>query len=68
MYELSKKILEKVSFDKFLFKKELMKAIQWIREDEVIMLRDWCVSKFGQSHYDVISEAFQSPGTVCVYA
>ena len=32
MLDLSKKILEKVSFDKNLFKKELYKSVGWINK------------------------------------
>ncbi len=33
MFELSKNILEKVSFDKALFRKELTKAMQWLKPE-----------------------------------
>ena len=41
MFELSKKILEKVSFDKTLFRKELIKAVKWLKPDEKTMLMMW---------------------------
>ena len=60
MFELSKHILEKVSFDKLLFRKELIKAINWIKNDEQILLKVWCIATFGHVYKDLIFEAFQS--------
>ena len=33
MFEMSKKILEKVSFDRALFYKELVKTLKWFKPD-----------------------------------
>lgn len=49
MFEFRKQILEKVSFDKFLFKKELAKAIKSIKGDEILQLKIWCITTF--THY-----------------
>ncbi|TND09591.1 MAG: hypothetical protein FD123_1182 [Bacteroidetes bacterium] len=62
MLEFSKQILEKVSFDKFLFRKELSKAVNWVKKDELIMLHAWCITTFGAVYGDVISEVFRSTG------
>ena len=48
MFDLSKKILEKVSFDKGLFEKELKKAIDTLEKTEVKTLCDWCYQQFFQ--------------------
>lgn len=56
MFELSKNILEKVSFDKALFRKELTKAMQWLKPEEKMLLMVWCISTFGNKYSDVISE------------
>lgn len=58
MLELSKKILAKVSFDKKLFRKELKKAVQWVRPDELIVLRAWCLVQFGHLYADLIADEF----------
>ncbi len=58
MFEYSKKVLEKVSFDKTLFRKELIKAINWIRPDEKTLLKVWCLSTFGNEYQQEIIEAF----------
>ena len=59
MYEMSKKILERVSFDRVLFRKELMKAIVWLKPDEKLLLQVWCLSTFGHMYKDVILEVFR---------
>jgi hypothetical protein len=59
MLELCKEILLKVSFDKFLFQKELNKALAWIsNSDEKESLKLWCYSKFGKTYPEVIKLAF----------
>jgi hypothetical protein len=45
--EYSKIILEKVSFDKKLFKKEL----RWIKKEEVRNLILWCRDKYNIKKY-----------------
>jgi hypothetical protein len=60
MYELSKSILEKVSFDKTLFRKELIKAIKWIKPDEKTLLKVWCLATFGHLYTEEIMEVFKN--------
>jgi hypothetical protein len=64
MFELSKNILQKVSFDKLLFKKELTKALTWLKTEEKMMLRIWCLSTFGHVYKDVIMDVFKSVAKV----
>jgi hypothetical protein len=60
MLELSKKILLKVSFDKYLFQKELYKALKWIKDSsELQIFRDWCLIEFGDLYPQVIKKAFK---------
>jgi hypothetical protein len=59
MFELSKKILSKVSFDKHLFLKELKKAIGYVTPGERMMLKIWCLGAFGHLYQQEILEAFQ---------
>ena len=57
MLEFSKKILQKVSFDKKLFTKELKKSAKWIAKNEVAALKVWALTSF--AHYkDAILEVF----------
>lgn len=59
MFELSKKILRKVSFDRKLFSKELQKAIGYVQPSERTLLKIWCLSAFGHLYQQEILEAFQ---------
>lgn len=58
MYEFSKQVLQKVSFDRSLFSKELRKAIKWIKKEEAILLKAWCLATFGHVYRDDIIDAF----------
>ena len=48
MLELSKKVIDKVSFDKTLFKKELQKSLRWLNKSEMISLKIWSLATFTQ--------------------
>lgn len=50
MLEYCKMILEKVSFDKSLFRAEYIKAIAKLLREEVQELKNWCIATFGQSY------------------
>lgn len=60
MYEMSKKVLSRVSFDRRLFKKELLKFKKWLKPRESLMLKAWCLATFGHMHRDIIMEVFES--------
>ncbi len=62
MLDLSKKILEKVSFDKALFRKELIKAVNWVKPDEKTLLKVWCLTTFGNQYREEILEIFGNIG------
>jgi len=59
MFELSKNILQKVSFDKTLFRKELTKALQWLKKEEQFLLFVWCVTTFHQ-YTDLVTEVYKN--------
>ena len=59
MLELSQQVLQKVSFDPRLFRKELMKAVQWVGARDQLLLKAWCLATFGHLYRDVIVEVFQ---------
>lgn len=59
MLKYTKTVLQKVSFNKILFKKELQKSLRWLRKDEIIVLQTWCVLNFGSMYMDVINEVFK---------
>ena len=58
MLEYTKEVLKKVSFDKRLFRKELGKAVKWLKKEERKALMLWCITTFGHQYSDVISEVF----------
>ncbi len=60
MFEYTKEILVKVSFDKELFRKELKKSIGWVKREEKILLKVWCLATFSPLYMDVVSEVFKS--------
>lgn len=60
MMEFSKQVLQKVSFDRRLFKKELMKARRWLGQHDQLVLKAWCLATFGHMYKDVIMEVFQT--------
>jgi len=60
MLDMSKTILEKVSFDKKLFRKELSKAVKWLKPDEKMMLKVWALTTFGHLYKDVILDVYKS--------
>ena len=58
MYEYSKTILDKVSYDRKLFAKELNKAIQWVKPEEKPLLRQWVFNKYSDIYEEDIRDAF----------
>ena len=59
MLKFCKSVLEKVSFDPKLFRKELMKATRWLNKKELSKLKVWALGCF--SHYkQTIQEVFDS--------
>jgi len=59
MFEFCQQILLKVSFDRQLFKKELIKMIGLLKRDEIMLLQAWCLVTFVQ-HQDLIAEVFKT--------
>jgi len=58
MFEYTKQILTKVSFDKSLFRKELTKAMRILKKDERRLLKIWCVATFA-AYSDVMLDVFR---------
>ena len=54
-----KLILEKVSFDRTLFEKELKKGIKQLLPAEVLELKKWCYDKFGGIYKNILNKVFQ---------
>lgn len=58
MLEYVKTILAKVSFHKELFEKELKKAISMLIPEEILELKDWCYTKFGEAYAIILNRCF----------
>lgn len=59
MLDFTKKILRGVSFDAYLFQKELNKALKWINDaEEVKRFQEWCITEFGKTYPVIIRKAF----------
>ena len=58
MLEYFKTILSKVSFDRWLFEKELRKAIKALMPEELLQLRDWCYRQFSHVYPSVLQAHF----------
>ncbi|WP_221394753.1 hypothetical protein [Dyadobacter sp. NIV53] len=58
MLEYIKIILQKVSFDRRLFEKELRKAIRMLMPFEVKRLRAWCYEHYSTVYLPVLNTCF----------
>ncbi|MBC6613103.1 hypothetical protein H8B15_19425 [Hymenobacter sp. BT507] len=58
MLEYTKTILSKVSFDKFLFEKELRKALRTILPEEVAQFKEWCYAQFAKVYRAILNRVF----------
>ena len=62
MLSYVKLILEKVSFDGYLFEKELRKSIARLVPEELEELMHWCYERFSQTYQTVLDKVFMSLG------
>jgi hypothetical protein len=58
MLEHQKFILANISSVKPLFKKELMKSLNWLSTEEVIELHRWLIKNYWDTHNDLIAGSF----------
>ena len=59
MIEYAKMILLKVSFDKIIFQKELIKALKVVKYEELRDFRKWCYKEFSGIHLQVLNLVFK---------
>ncbi|PKQ67295.1 hypothetical protein BZG01_07850 [Labilibaculum manganireducens] len=59
MLEHQKFVLQSVSDQKHLFRKELLKSFEWLTEKEQVELFTWLKSNFYFSHKDCVEQAFR---------
>ncbi len=60
MLEMTKLVLQRVSFDNNLFKKELVKALKWLKKEEALALQAWCIATFGTQYSHLVKEVYQA--------
>ena len=56
MLEYVKTILKKVSFDRKLFEKELIKALKILLPIELKALKKWCYEQFGHIYQLILNK------------
>ncbi len=59
MLEYFKLILSKVSFEPYIFERELSKAIKsGLRMDELKEFKKWCYQNYGKTHHFILDKCF----------
>jgi hypothetical protein len=58
MLEYVKMILQKVSFSKILFEKELRKALRHIQPADLPEFKTWCYEQFARIYWAVMNRVF----------
>jgi uncharacterized protein (UPF0248 family) len=48
-----------MSYDKELFRKEIIKSFRWLKSYEIITLHRWLKENYGRIYGDVIQEVFE---------
>lgn len=59
MLEYVKTILQKVSFSKHLFERELKKGLRYLMPAELDEFRDWCYEMFGLMYQSILNRYFK---------
>jgi hypothetical protein len=59
MLEYVKTILQKVSFSKCLFERELKKGLRYLLPSEINEFRDWCYEMFGRMYRSILNQYFK---------
>jgi len=58
MLDYVKIILQKVSFNEYLFEKELRKSLQTLLREDVLELKKWCYENFSESYLQILNQIF----------
>jgi hypothetical protein len=59
MLEYVKTILQKVSFNRYLFERELRKGLRYLIPAELDEFKAWCYEMFGTTHQPILNRYFQ---------
>ena len=52
-------LLKKLSYDKRLFKREILRSFRWLKSYEILKLHKWLIENYGKTHGDVIQDVFE---------
>ncbi len=58
MLEHQKLVIQGISDDKDLFKKELVKSLAWLNQYDITQLRIWVKEHYWSKHADIITDVF----------
>ena len=64
MLDYAKLILQKVSFNRALFEKELRKALRAVLPADLAAFRVWCYQQFSRLYRRVLNRAFRQAARV----
>ncbi|MCG8698604.1 MAG: hypothetical protein MI922_11160 [Bacteroidales bacterium] len=59
MLEHQKLLLEQLSYDKDLFRKEIIKSFRWLKSYEIVQLYGWLKDRYGSTHGEIIQDVFE---------
>jgi hypothetical protein len=59
MLEHQKNLLEGISYDEELFRKEIIKSFRFLKSFEILQLHFWLKKNYGNSHGEIIKDIFQ---------
>jgi hypothetical protein len=59
MFEHQKRRLRQLSYDKELFRNEILKSFKFLKSYEIILLHKWLKDNFHRTHADVINQVFE---------
>lgn len=54
MLEHQMLVLSNLSYDKLLFRKELVKSMKWLKVSDLYKLFDWLKQKYWGTHQEII--------------
>ena len=60
MLEHQKLIIDNISYDKSLFKKEIIKSAKWLKVSDLYKLFEWLKQKYWNTHEEIIVNVFQT--------
>ena len=59
MLEHQKKLIEEISHDRIMFRKEIIKSFRWLKSYEIVQLHSWLKNVYGKSHGEIIKDVFE---------